>query len=239
MNCVLHSAVSSPPPSEDAIAQCKAAERLRLMHAAGLIEKPVEHYRRPVERPFTAEERERVTILFGGFTWKHERLIEAILSGSGYRCQMLPTPDVAAFTIGKEYGNNGQCNPTYFTIGNLIKFLQSLEDQGLSRQEIVDRYIFFTAGSCGPCRFGMYESEYRLALDNAGFERFRIVLYQAEQAIKAAKDNPACTSRWTSTWARSTCSIWAMFSTTSAIASAPSRPFREAPTGPSKRSSIS
>jgi predicted nucleotide-binding protein (sugar kinase/HSP70/actin superfamily) len=160
------------------------------MQAAGLIEKPIEHYRRPVERPFTAEERDRVTILFGGFTWKHERLIEAILSGSGYRCQMLPTPDVAAFTIGKEYGNNGQCNPTYFTIGNLIKFLQALEDQGLSRQEIVDRYIFFTAGSCGPCRFGMYESEYRLALDNAGFERFRIVLYQAEEAIKAAAYNP-------------------------------------------------
>ena len=190
MNCVLHSAVSSPPPSEDTIAQCKAAERLRLMQAAGLIEKPIEHFHRPVERPFTAEERDRVTILFGGFTWKHERLIEAILSGSGYRCQMLPTPDVAAFTIGKEYGNNGQCNPTYFTIGNLIKFLQSLEDQGLSRQEIVDRYIFFTAGSCGPCRFGMYESEYRLALDNAGFEDFRILLYQADQAIRTASDNP-------------------------------------------------
>jgi predicted nucleotide-binding protein (sugar kinase/HSP70/actin superfamily) len=163
---------------------------MRLMQAAGLIEKPIEHFHRPVEQPFTAEERDRVTILFGGFTWKHERLIEAILTGAGYRCQMLPTPDVAAFTIGKEYGNNGQCNPTYFTIGNLIKFLQSLEDQGLSRQEIVDRYIFFTAGSCGPCRFGMYESEYRLALQNAGYERFRIVLYQAEDAIKAAAYNP-------------------------------------------------
>lgn len=190
MNCILHSADLSLPPIEEEIARCKAAERLRLMQAAGLIEKPIEHYRRPVERPFTAEERDRVTILFGGFTWKHERFIEAILSGSGYRCQKLPTPDVAAFTIGKEYGNNGQCNPTYFTIGNLIKFLQSLEDQGLSRQEIVDRYIFFTAGSCGPCRFGMYESEYRLALDNAGFEDFRILLYQADQAIRTASDNP-------------------------------------------------
>jgi len=190
MNCILHSADLSLPPIEEEIARCKAAERLRLMQAAGLIEKPIEHYRRPVERPFTAEERDRVTILFGGFTWKHERFIEAILSGSGYRCQKLPTPDVAAFTIGKEYGNNGQCNPTYFTIGNLIKFLQSLEDQGLSRQEIVDRYIFFTAGSCGPCRFGMYESEYRLALDNAGFEDFRILLYLADQAIRTASDNP-------------------------------------------------
>ena len=190
MNCVLNSTGSLPPTFEEAVAQLKAAERSRLMKSAGLIEKPVEHFHRPPEQPFTVEERDRVTILFGGFTWKHERFIEAILKGSGYRCQMLPTPDVAAFTIGKEYGNNGQCNPTYFTIGNLIKYLQSLESQGLSRRQIVDRYIFFTAGSCGPCRFGMYESEYRLALDNAGFEDFRILLYQADQAIKTASDNP-------------------------------------------------
>jgi predicted nucleotide-binding protein (sugar kinase/HSP70/actin superfamily) len=148
------------------------------------------HYHCPPERPFTAEERDQVTILFGGFTWKHERFIEAILRASGYRCQMLPTPDVASFTFGREFGNNGQCNPTYFTIGNLIKFLRSQEDLGYSRREIEDKFIFFTAGSCGPCRFGMYESEYRLALDNAGYQRFRIVLYQAEQAIKAAADNP-------------------------------------------------
>jgi len=190
MNCASQSVGTSLSPLNETIARCKAAERLRLLQAAGLNEKPIEHFRSPIDRPFTAEERDGVTILFGGFTWKHERLIEAILKGSGYRCQMLPTPDVAAFTIGKEYGNNGQCNPTYFTIGNLIKFLQSLEDQGLSRKEIVDQYIFFTAGSCGPCRFGMYESEYRLALDNAGFEEFRILLYQADQAIRTATDNP-------------------------------------------------
>jgi predicted nucleotide-binding protein (sugar kinase/HSP70/actin superfamily) len=103
---------------------------------------------------------------------------------------MLPNPDVAAFAFGREFGNNGQCNPTYFTIGNLIKYLRSLENQGYSRHEIEEKYIFFTAGSCGPCRFGMYESEYRMALQNAGYARFRIVLYQAEQAIKAAADNP-------------------------------------------------
>jgi len=169
--------------------QCAPAEQERLVEGSASHCK-TGHYHRPLERPFTAEERNQVTILFGGFTWKHERFIEAILRASGYRCQMLPTPDVAAFTFGREYGNNGQCNPTYFTIGNLIKFLRSLEDQGYSRQEIEEKYIFFTAGSCGPCRFGMYESEYRLALNNAGYERFRIILYQAEQAIKAAADNP-------------------------------------------------
>jgi predicted nucleotide-binding protein (sugar kinase/HSP70/actin superfamily) len=170
-------------------APCVHAEQERLVEASALGRK-TGHYRRPPERPFTAEERNQVTVLFGGFTWKHERFIEAILRASGYRCQMLPTPDVEAFTFGREFGNNGQCNPTYFTIGNLIKFLRSLEEQGYSRREIEEKYIFFTAGSCGPCRFGMYESEYRMALQNAGYERFRIVLYQAEQAIKAAADNP-------------------------------------------------
>ena len=175
--------------SEEGTAPCVSPERERLVEVSALHRK-TSHYHRPAERPFTAEERNQVTVLFGGFTWKHERFIEAILRASGYRCQMLPTPDVAAFTFGREFGNNGQCNPTYFTIGNLIKFLRSLEDQGYSRAEIMEKYIFFTAGSCGPCRFGMYESEYRLALNNAGYERFRIVLYQADQAIKAAADNP-------------------------------------------------
>jgi predicted nucleotide-binding protein (sugar kinase/HSP70/actin superfamily) len=174
---------------QNELQQSVPAEREQLV-AAPSFHRKTGHYRRPVERPFTAEERNQVTILFGGFTWKHERFIEAILHASGYRCQMLPTPDVEAFTFGREFGNNGQCNPTYFTIGNLIKFLRSLEDQGYSRREIEEKYIFFTAGSCGPCRFGMYESEYRLALQNAGYERFRLVLYQAEQAIKAAADNP-------------------------------------------------
>ncbi len=90
----------------------------------------------------------------------------------------MPTPNVRAFQTGKEYGNNGQCNPTYFTVGNLVQYLQSLEEQGLTKQEIIDRYVFFTAGACGPCRFGMYEAEYRLALRNAGFDGFRVLLFQ-------------------------------------------------------------
>jgi len=179
-----------PPPVEEEIARRVAEERLRLEQAAGLRDKPIQHFHRPIERPFTAEERDRVTILFGGLTWKHERFIEAVFRGCGYRYEMLPNPDVASFQIGKEYGNNGQCNPTYFTVGNLIKFLQSLEARGLSRQEILDHYVFFTAGSCGPCRFGTYESEYRMALENAGFGGFRILLFQQDHGIKAGTGNP-------------------------------------------------
>jgi predicted nucleotide-binding protein (sugar kinase/HSP70/actin superfamily) len=165
-----------------------AAERARLREKGGL--SAPRHFHRPVERAFTAEERNRVTILFGGFTWKHEDLIRAVFQGCGYNCEKLPVPDVAGFQTGKEFGNNGQCNPTYFTVGNLVQYLQFLEKQGLSRQHILDHYVFFTAGSCGPCRFGMYEAEYRFALKNAGFDGFRVLLFKDSDGIKAESGEP-------------------------------------------------
>lgn len=164
------------------------AERTRLREELGLAE--TFHFRRPVERPFLAHERGRVTILFGGLTWKHEELIKAVFRGSGYRCERLPNAQVADFQAGKAYGNNGQCNPTYFIVGNLVRFLQGLEAEGIPRQEIIDNYVFFTAGSCGPCRFGMYEAEYRFALQNAGFDGFRVLLFQQTDGIKAASGEP-------------------------------------------------
>ena len=81
----------------------------------------------PRELPFLAEERADVTILFGGLTWKHERLIEGLLAGAGYRCQALPETDRAAHELGKEFCASGLCNPVYFTAGNLIRFLRQLE----------------------------------------------------------------------------------------------------------------
>jgi predicted nucleotide-binding protein (sugar kinase/HSP70/actin superfamily) len=174
--------------SEEELRSLIESERFRLRRQAGLVQ--LQHFRRPVERTFTAEERDRVTILFGGLTWKHEKLIQAVFQGCGYKCEIIPTPDVPAFQLGKEYGNNGQCNPTYFTVGNLVQYLQGLEAKGMSREDIINNYVFFTAGSCGPCRFGMYEAEYRFALDNAGFSGFRVLLFQQQQGIKAASGEP-------------------------------------------------
>ncbi len=107
-----------------------------------------------MERAFKAEERDRVTILFGGFTWKHEDLIRAVFQGCGYRCEKLPVPDVAAFQIGKEFGNNGQCNPTYFTVGNLVQYLQFLEKEGIPR----GRRFWITTSSLPPVRAALAAS---------------------------------------------------------------------------------
>jgi predicted nucleotide-binding protein (sugar kinase/HSP70/actin superfamily) len=173
---------------ENEIQQRLAAERDRLNREAGVNQR--HHFEKPRERAFLANERDRVTILIGGLTWKHEALLKAAFEGNGYKCEILAVPDVAAFQLGKEFGNNGQCNPTYFTVGNLVQHLQKLESQGMPRQQIIDDFVFFTAGSCGPCRFGMYEAEYRFALQNAGFDGFRVMLFQQNDGIKAASGEP-------------------------------------------------
>ena len=136
---------------------------------------------------FTKSERANITMLIGGLTLAHDYLIEGGLKGVGYNVQMLEAPNNAALQFGKEFGNRGQCNPTYFTVGNLIQYLSILRDKhGMTSEEIVKKYIFLTAGACGPCRFGMYVTEYRKALRDAGFDGFRVMLFQQTGGLKQA-----------------------------------------------------
>lgn len=153
-------------------------ERMRLEKEYGVEAKRIDHFKKPLENTFTKDQRANTTILFGGLTWKHEKLVKGVLQGLGYKASEIPTPNKKAFQLGKEYGNNGQCNPTYFTVGNLVQYLQDLEKSGKTKEEIINEYVFFTAGACGPCRFGMYEAEYRLALRNSGFDGFRVLIFQ-------------------------------------------------------------
>ena len=117
--------------------------------------------------------------MLGGLTVAHDEFLSAALKGIGYITKHLDVPDTDALQLGKEFGNRGQCNPTYFTVGNLVKHLQHLRDnEGLSAQHIIENYLFVTAGACGPCRFGTYVTEYRKALRDAGFDGFRVMLFQ-------------------------------------------------------------
>lgn len=169
-------------------------ERFRRKQLAehGLAGESVRHYRRPEERPLTRAGRGQVTILFGGLTLAHEALIQAGMEGMGYKVRRLPTPTKVDCQTGKEYCNPGQCNPSYFTVGALINYLKQLQDeQGLTAEQIAERYAYMTAGSCGPCRFGMYESEYRLALENAGFGGFRVLVFQQGAGLKQSREGSA------------------------------------------------
>ena len=102
-------------------------------------------------------------------------------------------PDNDALRYGKEFGNRGQCNPTYFTVGNLVKFLteRGRDATGCRRRRWSSKYVFLTAGACGPCRFGMYATEYRKALRDAGFDGFRVMLFQQKGGLKQATGEEA------------------------------------------------
>lgn len=165
---------------ETQLRQYEAQERTRL----GMPNNP-KPWVDPNPQQFTQEQRPLTTILLGGLTQIQDRFMEAGMASLGYRVKALDCPDNAAMQIGKEFGNRGQCNPTYFTVGNLVKYLMDLRDnQGLSAEQISQQYLFVTAGACGPCRFGTYITEYRKALTDAGFNGFRVLSFKTTSGIK-------------------------------------------------------
>ena len=169
------------------LARFEAEERVRL----GLDGAKV-HWKDEVAQLFTASQREHTTILVCGLTKAHDMFVQGALSGVGYKVECLDVPSNDALRVGKEFGNRGQCNPTYFTVGNVVQHLIWLRDEkGLSTKEIESKYLFLTAGACGPCRFGMYATEYRKALRDAGFDNFRVILFQQQGGLKQATGEAA------------------------------------------------
>jgi predicted nucleotide-binding protein (sugar kinase/HSP70/actin superfamily) len=146
-----------------------------------------EHWRDDNPTKFMASQRAHTTILISGLTMAHDLFIQGALRGIGYQVRAIDCPDTTALQFGKEFGNRGQCNPTYFTVGNLIKYLCWLRDeQKMPVADIVSNFVFVTAGACGPCRFGTYVTEYRKALRDSGFEGFRVLLFQQQGGLKQA-----------------------------------------------------
>jgi len=136
---------------------------------------------------FTKSEKGKITLLIGGLTMAHDYLVSGAFSALGYNTIPLDPPNYDALSVGKEFGNKSQCNPTYFTVGNLVQYLIHLRDKkGISTKDIIDNYVFLTAGACGPCRFGMYVTEYRKALRDAGFDGFRVMLFQQQGGLSQA-----------------------------------------------------
>jgi predicted nucleotide-binding protein (sugar kinase/HSP70/actin superfamily) len=165
--------------SESWLRELVGEERARLLAESGLDPDPPEQYCLPAERPFTKADRDRTTILIGGLTRAHNRLLQAAGRALGYNVGVVPVPDKNDFHTGRAYANTGMCNPVYFTLGALVNHLCRLRDEeGMEVDEIIDRHVFATFGSCGPCRFGMYESEYRTALAQSGFPGFRVLVFE-------------------------------------------------------------
>ena len=86
----------------------------------------------------------------------------------------------------------------YETIDDVLRFFERSELERLffgdfeefelneRSEEVIKNYVFLTAGACGPCRFGMYVTEYRKALRDAGFDGFRVMLFQQTGGLSQA-----------------------------------------------------
>ena len=141
---------------------------------------PVKHYQAYQPRPFTREERDQVTILFGGLTWKHERLVQAVMQNLGYKAEPLPNIAREDLDAGKELIDVGACCPTIFTTGSLVNLLKKkVGSEG--KEDVVKNYVYLTFGACGPCRFGQYHESYAMALDGLGLRDFRLFLLAMDE----------------------------------------------------------
>src|SRR5947209_14107850 len=82
----------------------------------------ISHYTAYKPRPFTREQRDHTTILYGGLTWKHERLMQGALHNLKYNAEPLPNIAREDLDAGKELIDVGACCPTIFTTGSLVAF---------------------------------------------------------------------------------------------------------------------
>lgn len=150
-----------------------------------VISEAVTHYTAYKPRLFTRDERKGVTVLYGGLNWKYERLIQGVFHNLGYHAEPLPNVARADLDAGKELIDVGACSPTTFVTGNLTNFLKS-EVAKNGKDNVVNKYVYLTAGACGACRFGQYHQSYSLALEALGLKDFRILLMGQENLDQGA-----------------------------------------------------
>ncbi len=100
------------------------------------------------------------TLLVGGLGDPHDRLLAAALAtAGGRRTALLGALDADALERGRSALPRGQCAPLLYTTGALLRAAE--EHRGRP-------FEYLTVGSCGPCRFALFETAWRRALEERG-----------------------------------------------------------------------
>ncbi len=128
------------------------------------------------------KDKKKVTVLYNFVERRKSLFLRAYFKRNGFRFLDMGDHIKEDVRWGKECGNRMECNPMYFTAGALIRNLARIEkEQGLTKEEIVEQYIFLGGGGqCGPCRYGMYPQEYLKVVNEAGYKGFRILIFASD-----------------------------------------------------------
>jgi predicted nucleotide-binding protein (sugar kinase/HSP70/actin superfamily) len=131
--------------------------------------------------PWLKKDKQAVTILYNILERRKSFFFRAYLQRNGFNFIDLGDHVKEDVRWGKEFGNRMECNPMYFTSGSLLRNLfRIMEEKGLSKEEMVKRYVFVSGGGqYGPCRYGMYPQEYWKAVNDAGFKGFRTLIFSS------------------------------------------------------------
>ncbi len=136
-------------------------------------------YKNPI---WHKKDKKNVTILYNMIERRKSFFLRAYLHRNGYKYIDLGDHVKEDVHYGREWGTRMQCNPIYFTAGSIIRNLLRLEKETkLSKEEIVEKYVFLGGGGqCGPCRYGMYPQEYMKVVNTAGFNDFRLLIFNSD-----------------------------------------------------------
>jgi len=128
------------------------------------------------------KDKKKATILYNMIEENKSFFLQAYFHRCGYKYRDLGNHTKDHFLTGREYGTRMQCNPVYFTLGTFIDELLRIEkEEGLSKEEIVEKYIILGGGGqCGPCRYGMYPEEYLKVVNAMGFKDFRVLIFNSD-----------------------------------------------------------
>lgn len=100
----------------------------------------------------------------------HGYVLAAAMRNSGVDAEALPKSDDLTLEIGRKYTSGKECYPSIITTGDIVK-------QTLAPDFDPERAAFFMPGASGPCRFGQYNKLHRLILDELGWEKVPIFVF--------------------------------------------------------------
>lgn len=119
----------------------------------------------------------RGPLLVGGLGWPYDDFLAAALGrgrregdaiGEGREVETIGALDADAYDRGRASLPRGQCAPALYTAGALLRTASERE----ARRHGPSTYL--ALGSCGPCRFSMFDVAWRRALAGAGHAELSI-----------------------------------------------------------------